>query len=327
MEIFHNPNFNFVRWRWHAIALSAAVILIGLVTMYTKGLTWGVEFEGGTIVIVQFDQPVEIQQVRAALEQGMPGSGQTATIQRYGDPAAREIMIRVPDVGSEQGAALSRTAEAVNEALRKGNLGGFKEIAREVVGPIVGAELTRRGIMATVLALGGILAYIAMRFRFSFAVGAVAATIHDLLVTLTFLAIVEYDISLNVIAGILTITGYSVNDTIVVFDRVRENMRSMRRDSLEQIVNVAVNQTLARTVITAGTTLLAVLALFLYGGEVLKGFAFTMLVGIITGTYSTVFIAAAVAILWQGRKVLRAPAAAAPTPEKAKKASRKVRAS
>ena len=165
-------------------------------------------------------------------------------------------------------------------------------VGTEIVGPSVGEQLTRQGMLATVLALGGILIYIAFRFQFSFAVGAVVATIHDLLVTLAFLAFFRYDLSLNVIAAILTITGYSVNDTIVIFDRVRENMRGMRRDSLEQIVNVSVNQTLGRTIITAGTALLSVLALFyLFGGEVLHGFAFTMLVGIVTGTYSSVFIA------------------------------------
>jgi preprotein translocase SecF subunit len=177
-----------------------------------------------------------------------------------------------------------------------------------IVGPIVGEQLKRQGTMATVLALAGILVYIALRFQFSFAVGAVVATIHDLLVTLSFLVFFGYDITLNVIAAILTITGYSVNDTIVVFDRVRENLRSMRRDRLDHIVNVAVNQTLARTVITAGTTLLSVVALFLFGGEVLKGFAFTMIVGIISGTYSTIFIAAAIAILWQGKKPLKGQA-------------------
>ena len=150
--------------------------------------------------------------------------------------------------------------------------------------------------------LTGILAYIALRFQFSFAVGAVVATLHDLLVTVAFLTFFGYDMTLNIIAGLLTITGYSVNDTIVVFDRVRENMRSMRRDNLKNIVNVAVNQTLARTVITAGTTLLSVIALYLFGGEVLEGFAFTMLVGIVSGTYSTVFIAAAIAIILSGKQ-------------------------
>ena len=153
--------------------------------------------------------------------------------------------------------------------------------------------------------MAGILAYIALRFQFRFAVGAVVATLHDLLVCLAFLAFFRYDLTLNVVAGLLTITGYSVNDTIVIFDRVRENMRGMRRDNLTTIVNTAVNQTLSRTVITAGTTLLSVLALYLFGGEVLEGFAFTMLVGIISGTYSTVFIASAIAIILQGRKPLK----------------------
>jgi preprotein translocase subunit SecF len=156
-----------------------------------------------------------------------------------------------------------------------------------------------------VLALAGILIYIAVRFQLGFAVGAVAATLHDLLVCLAFLAFFKYDLTLNVIAGLLTITGYSVNDTIVIFDRVRENMRSMRRDNLTHIVNVAVNQTLSRTVITAGTTLLSVIALYLFGGEVLEGFAFTMMVGIISGTYSTVFIASAIAIMFQGRRLVK----------------------
>ena len=149
-------------------------------------------------------------------------------------------------------------------------LGNFTVVGTEIVGPVVGEQLKRQGLMATVLALGGILAYIALRFQFSFAVGAIAATLHDLLVCLAFLSFFKYDLTLNVIAGLLTITGYSVNDTIVIFDRVRENMRGMRRDNLTHIVNVAVNQTLARTVITAGTTLLSVIALYLFGGEVLQ---------------------------------------------------------
>jgi preprotein translocase subunit SecF len=219
-------------------------------------------------------------------------------------------MIRVPMVGEEAGGSLSKTADAVAAALKKANFGKFEVAGTEIVGPSVGEQLTRQGTLATVLALGGILIYIAMRFQFSFAVGAVVATIHDLLVTLAFLAFFRYDLSLNVIAAILTITGYSTNDTIVIFDRVRENMRGMRRDSLEQIVNVSVNQTLGRTIITAGTALLSVLALYLFGGEVLHGFAFTMLVGIVTGTYSSVFIAAAIVLIWQGKKPVKAMAAA-----------------
>ena len=196
-------------------------------------------------------------------------------------------------------------------------------IGTEIVGPVVGEQLKRQGLLATVLALGGILLYIALRFQLSFAVGAVVATLHDLAVCLAFLAFFRYDLTLNVIAGLLTITGYSVNDTIVVFDRVRENMRGMRRDNMTHIVNVAVNQTLSRTVITAGTTLMSVTALYLFGGEVLKGFAFTMLVGIISGTYSTVFIAAAIAIMFQGRKPVKGQMAAASSPSSTSPTSRK----
>jgi preprotein translocase subunit SecF len=323
MQIFNSPNFNFVKWRWHAIALSLVVIVSGLAMIYAKGLKLGVEFEGGTIVIVQFDQNPEIQQVRAALG-ALPG-GETAVVQQYGEPGRREVMIRVAQVGAESGGQLSATADAAIEALKKGNLGNLRVVGTEIVGPVVGDQLKRQGVLATVLALAGILAYIALRFQFSFAVGAVVATIHDLLVTLAFLTFFGYDMTLNVIAAILTITGYSVNDTIVIFDRVRENLRAMRRDNLEHIVNVAVNQTLGRTVITAGTTLLSVVALYLFGGEVLKGFAFTMIVGIISGTYSTVFIAAAIAIMWQGKKPIKGQAVAAVAAER--RTGRRARAS
>jgi preprotein translocase subunit SecF len=240
------------------------------------------------------------QSIRDALDRAMPGTGQNSIINSYGDPSLRQVMIRVPTVGEESGADLGKTADAVEAALKQSPIGGFQVVGREIVGPIVGQQLTRQGTLATILALGGILLYIAFRFQFSFAIGAVVATVHDLLVTLAFLAFFRYDLSLNVIAALLTITGYSVNDTIVIFDRVRENMRGMRRDNIEQIVNVAVNQTLGRTVLTAGTTTLSVLALYLFGGEVLHAFAFTMLVGVITGTYSSVFIAAAIVIIWQG---------------------------
>jgi len=289
----------------------------------------GVEFSGGTIVIVQFDQqPPDSSVIRSALERAMPGEGQNAVIQRYGAESARQYMIRVPDVGAEAGAGLSEKAEKVVDALKKGNVGSFKQAGTEIVGPAVGQDLRRKGILATVLSLVGILLYIAFRFQFSFAVGAVVATVHDLLVTFAFLAFFGYDLSLNVIAAILTVTGYSTNDTIVIFDRVRENIRSMRRDNLYDVVNRAVNQTLSRTVITAGTALLSAVALFLFGGEVLHGFAFTMIVGIVTGTYSSVFIAAAIAVIWQsraktpGKMAAAAPTASAP-PTKTRKPGRR----
>jgi preprotein translocase subunit SecF len=303
MQLLKNPNFDFVRWRWHAIALSLVVILAGAYAIWMRGLPLGVEFAGGSIVIVKFEQMPEIERVREAV--------QDAIVQPYGPPENRELMLRVAQTGEERGGNLSQAAEAVVDALTKANLGKFEVIGTEIVGPVVGDQLKRQGILATVLALAGILAYIALRFQLSFAVGAVVATLHDLFVCLAFLTFFQYDLTLNVIAGLLTITGYSVNDTIVIFDRVRENTRKMRRDKLPEIVNAGVNQTLSRTIITAGTTLLSVVALYLFGGEVLEGFAFTMLVGIVSGTYSTVFIAAAIAIMLQGRKPLKGQAAAA----------------
>jgi len=310
MQIFKNPNYDFVRWRFHAIGLSLAVILAGAVMVAVKGLPIGLEFSGGTLVIVQFEQMPTDQGVREALGRVIPGGGENSIVQRYGTADQRQMMIRVPQVGAESGASLSQTAELVVRALTEANLGKFEVIGTEIVGPIVGRELTQKGILATAFALAGILVYIALRFQLSFAVGAVVATIHDLLVTLAFLAFFRYDLSLNVIAAILTMTGYSVNDTIVIFDRVRERFHDMRRDSLIHIVNVAVNQTLGRTILTAGTALLSVLALFLFGGEVLHGFAFTLIVGIITGTYSTVYIAVAIVTLWPWGAANRAPARA-----------------
>ena len=313
MQIFKNPNYDFVGYRWHALALSWAVILAGLLTVYFRGLPLGVEFSGGTIVVVQFDQVPRIDQVRSAVGGSFPGGGENVVVQRYGSAELRQIMIRVPEVGKEQGTGLSQVADLVVRGLQGAKVGNFKVVGTDIVGPVVGRDLAQKGFWATVLALAGILIYIALRFQLSFAVGAIVATIHDLLVMMAFLAFFRYDLSLNVVAAVLTITGYSVNDTVVIFDRVRENLRGMRRDNITHIINVAVNQTLGRTVITAGTALLSVIALFLFGGEVLEGFAFTMMVGIISGTYSTVFIAAAVVSFWRSKKPSRMTAATAPT--------------
>jgi preprotein translocase subunit SecF len=334
MHIFKNPNFDFVRWKWQAIALSWVIILVGMFVIWTKGMPKGVEFSGGTIVIVRFEQQPNLDQIRGAL----PGGGANAVVQSYNDPAQHEVSIRIHSTGAEQGASLSATADSVVESLNKAGLGPIAGTCgpqkprncvsgTRIVGPTVGKELEQRGVLATVFALAGILVYIAFRFRFSFAVGAVVATIHDLLITLAFLAFFKYELSLNVIAALLTITGYSMNDTIVIYDRIRENMRSMRRDNLPTIVNAAVNQMLDRTMITGGLTLLSVIALFFFGGEVLKGFAFTMIVGIITGTYSSVFIAAAIVLIWQGNTPAKVAPAAPVAPAGGKAANKKRRAS
>jgi len=334
MHILTNPNFDFVRWKWHAIALSWVVILAGLLVIWKTGLPKGIEFSGGTVVVVKFAQTPDVDRIRGVL----PAGGSNAVVQAYGAPADNTVSIRVHTTGAEAGQGLSQSADAVIAALNQGGLGPIANeickagqsncmVGRNIVGPTVGAELQQRGILATTFALAGILVYIAFRFRFSFAVGAVVATLHDLLITLAILAMFRYELTLNVIAALLTLTGYSMNDTIVIFDRIRENTRSMRRDNIGSVVNASVNQMLDRTIITGGTTMLSVIALYFFGGEVLKGFAFTMIIGIITGTYSSVFIAAAIVVIWQGRAPVKAAPAAAVAPTAPAKKAGKRRAS
>ncbi len=299
MAIFTNPNYDFIKWRWHALAASTLLVVAGIVFMFARGgMPLGIDFTGGTIVVAKFSQAVEADRVRVALD-GVPGE---KVIQSYGDPADNAVLIRLPQLAQEDGTSLEKDALAVVGALKAAGLPAFEILSQEIVGPVIGRELQLKGIYATLASIVGIAIYIALRFRPAFAIGAIVATLHDVAVTLAFLAFFGYDLSLNIVAALLTITGYSVNDTIVIFDRVRENMRTMRRDPLEKVVNTAVNQTLGRTVITAGTTFLSVLSLFVFGGEVLHGFAFTMLVGIVSGTYSTVFIAAAIAIILGNRQ-------------------------
>jgi preprotein translocase subunit SecF len=300
MRIFGHTNIDFLKWRWPAIIASSIVIGAALLTAIARGgLPLGIDFTGGTAIIARFSQDIPEDTLRQALA-SLPGD---KVVQRMGGaPSGKfDYQIRLPLTAQEEsGTSLEQPGAQAEQTLKSANVGAFEVIGREVVGPTIGRDLQRKGIYATLTALAGILVYIGFRFNFVFAAGAIVAVFHDILITLAMLMWFGYDISLNVIAAILTITGYSVNDTIVVFDRVRENQRMMRRESLAKIVNVSVNQTLSRTVLTAGTTFLTVLSLFLFGGEVLRAFSFTMLVGIVVGTYSTVFIAAAIAIIVQG---------------------------
>jgi preprotein translocase subunit SecF len=326
MQILHNTNYDFIRWRWHALILSSALIIGGLIfAMARGGVPLGIDFSGGTLVVLQFDQTVNEDQVRKALDV-LPGD---KVVQRYGDDA-RQIMIRLPQVtDAEKGFSLEQGAKGAVEAIEKAGLPKFKVVKTEVVGPVIGADLQQKGIYATLFSILGLTAYIALRFRFIFAVGAIIATFHDIFIVFTMLAFFNYELSLNIVAAVLTIIGYSVNDTIVIFDRVRENARLLRREPLDKVVNLSVNQTLGRTVITSGVTFLSVVALYLFGGEVLRGFAFAMIVGIISGTYSTVFIAATIAIILSGRKA-SAGRAAVPVEEaveRPRKGGRNVRVS
>lgn len=327
MQLFQKrPDFDFIGWRWQALALSLLVIAGGLVMLVARGgLPLGIDFSGGTLIVIEFQESITEDAVRDALVE-VEGE---KVVQQYGDAQANQVMVRLPQTGPEVGTSLEDGAEAVRAVLQESGVGSFQVINQELVGPVIGQELRRRGVQAFLFAMVGILLYIGVRFRFSFGVGAIVAVIHDILVTVSMLMFFGYELSLNVVAAMLTITGYSVNDSIVVFDRVRENLRLMRRDKFDQLVNTSINQTLARTIITSGTTGFAVLALYIFGGEVLRGFAFTMLIGVASGTYSTIFIAASLAILiTQGRakrRALNAPA----TPrrgQQSKRQGRKVRA-
>ena len=259
MQIFKNANYDFIRWRWHALALSSLVIIGGFVLMLARGgMPLGIDFAGGTIVVVKFDQRVSDDAVRKALD-ALPGE---KVVQHYGERRAERGPHPLPaGAGEEQGFGLEANSQKALTALRTANLARFEVLSTEVVGPIVGKDLQQKGIYATIASIVGLSIYIALRFRFIFAVGALVATFHDIFVVLALMGFLGYELSLNVVAAILTITGYSVNDTIVVFDRVRENQKLLRREPLDQVVNASVNQTLGRTIITATTTFLAVLAL------------------------------------------------------------------
>ena len=332
MALFKQPRIDFVSLRWQAFGLSALVVVAGIVVLFMRGgLPLGIDFSGGSLIVLQFEQPTGEGAVRDALV-----SVEEKVVQQYGDAGDNEVLVRLPLSGPELGASLEVGANEVVDALRASNLGEFEVISQDLVGPVIGQELQRRGLNAFVFAMAGILVYIGLRFRFSFAVGAVVAVVHDIAVTLSLLTFFGYELSLNVVAAMLTITGYSVNDSIVVFDRVRENLRLMRRDTFGHLVNTSINQTLARTVITSGTTGFAVLALYVLGGEVLRGFAFTMLVGVLSGTYSTIFVAAMIALAITERRsarvqqTVRAVADENPkqeTPQRSRRRSRRARVS
>jgi preprotein translocase subunit SecF len=320
MRILTNVNIDWLRWRWHTLALSWLIIIAGVVMMIVRGVPLGIDFVGGTNVVVRFEKPVDDQVVRNALS-SIPGETQ---IQRFGNAEDNQKLIKLPQSAqAEQGVSLDQSSTAVVAALEKANVGKIDVLSTDVVGPVIGEDLQRKGLYATIGSLVGIMCYIWARFRFSFGIGAMTASIHDVLITLSIMTFAGYELSLNVIAAILTLVGYGVNDQIVIFDRVRENLRSRRREPMSGIINLSVNQTLPRTVITAGTVFLAVLSLYLFGGEVLEPFAFAMLVGVVTSTYSTVFIASAVAVLLSPKP--RTAAAVAPTGEVAERQGRKPR--
>ena len=380
MELFHGVNIDWMGKAKYFVALSLTLLLIGALSIYQKkGLQYGIDFRGGTLVYVRFASAPPLDQLRKGLSAEGLGNSQIQSISDISDPNAHEVVIgleqkgqgdealdagkqailtalhktlgtggdSLPDfnsvtppvladyltrkdplgLGTNAGQRYTQLAQRLTDArdknhngiltnfdelrnvegadgrvlasLREGfSLGDFTIRNVEIVGPKVGAQLRRQAILATLYALAGMLVYIAFRFEWVYGAAAVIAVFHDVLITLGFFSLFHYEISLTVIAALLTLVGYSMNDTIVIFDRVRENLRLMRRESLPAIVNRSINQTLSRTILTSGLTFITVLVLFLMGGQVLRSFSFAMVVGVVVGTYSSFGIAAPIVVVW-----------------------------
>lgn len=305
---------DFLGFRNRAYLVSAILLLVGIVAIAVRGLAFGIDFTGGTLVELRYADSVEIQQVRDTLaDDGIVD----ATVQYFG--TSRDIMVRLPVNAEESSAALSNQITgslraAVPETLAEGTAPGDAQqcvsaanpsptdcqvqmLRVEFVGPQVGQQLVEQGGLAILYALIGILAYVIIRFRWQFAVASVVALVHDVLFTVGFFALFQIEFSLAVLAAFLAVIGYSLNDTIVVFDRIRENFRKMRKGDRVAVMNESINQTLSRTILTSGTTLLVILALLLVGGEAIRGFATALFVGIVIGTYSSIFVATPAALV------------------------------
>lgn len=303
MELIRpDTNIDFVGKRYWAIGLSWLLILIGIVSLVVKGgPEYGIDFSGGTLVQVKFAAATSAADVRSALE-GEKLKGMT--LQQVGEDAD-EYLIRV----QESSEKLETLAGNIQKTLEQKYGSGQVEIRRtEMVGPQVGQELRSKALWAVIYAIIGMLAYITWRFEFRFGLGTVVALTHDVLIVLGVFSLLGLEIDLTIVAAFLTIVGYSVNDTVIVCDRIRENMGRHAKEQLAWIINRSINETLSRTVMTSGVTSLSVIALYFFGGEVIRNFAFAMLVGILIGTYSSIFVASPVILFWESFKARRAAA-------------------
>jgi preprotein translocase subunit SecF len=303
MRLFGKTSIDFMSKRRGFYIVSAVVIAAGLVSLLIKGLDFGIDFLGGTELVVKFDHPVTIGDVRNAMDR--IGYGR-AEIKTFG--ADTDILIRTTSIQTAAG-------EVVSEELRTGLREAFADnpftvLKEDKIGPKIGAELRRDALYAVVASLIAMWLYIGFRFKFVYGIGAVAALFHDVLVTLGIISIfdglVSLEIDQNMIAAFLTLVGLSVNDTVVIFDRIRENQKIFKAMSLNDLINKSVNETLSRTIITSGTIFVVLMVLLFLGGEVNRGFAFALVIGIITGTYSSIYIASAVALDWTQRAAARA---------------------
>ncbi|HRD65950.1 MAG TPA: protein translocase subunit SecF [Candidatus Competibacter sp.] len=286
----YNTNIDFLRWRKLAMAWSIVVLLIAIGSLLVQGMNLGLDFTGGTVIEVQYPQPVEIPKVRETLAQAGFGDAQT---QHFG--TSREVLIRIPPRSEQRNAAT--LSNDVLHVLQAGEGGAGATLARaEFVGPQVGQELVEQGGLAALGALLGILIYVMFRFEWRLAVGTIAATVHDVVFTVGWFSLFQLEFDLTVLAAVLAVIGYSVNDTVVVLDRIRENFRKRRKGAVQEVMNLSINETLSRTTMTSFVTLLSVIVMYFFGGTVMHGFSIAMIVGIVVGTYSSIYIASASAL-------------------------------
>lgn len=278
-----NTNIDFMGKRKLAMVVSAALVLIAVISLALRGLNFGIDFTGGTLVEIAYPQNVELNEVRQALSDA---GYKNLVVQHFG--TSRDVLIRL---APQEGMTQSELSDRVVQILRTSTDANLELRRVEFVGPQVGEELANQGGLALLVALFGILIYVTLRFEWRFSVGSVIALIHDVLITLGLFSLLQLDFDLSVLAALLAVIGYSLNDTIVVFDRIRENFRKMRKGTSQIIINTSINQTLSRTVMTSLTTLVVLLALFFLGGEVINHFALALIIGVLVGTYSSIFVA------------------------------------
>ncbi|HEX5387642.1 MAG TPA: protein translocase subunit SecF [Gemmatimonadales bacterium] len=327
-RFFAHANYDFIRVRRYAYAVTAAIILPGLIFLLVRGLNYSIEFTGGTLLQIKTQQPVDVARMRSALDrQGIHG----AEIQQFGTATEYVIRARVAKAGTDANDTQA-TANAVHQALDSDLGAGTYSIQRtEAVGPKVGGELRQKAFFAIFLSFFAVLAYLAYRFEWRFGLAAVVATAHDIIATIAFIGVLHLEVSLVVVGAVLAMVGYSLNDTIIIFDRVRENLRKHKRESFKDTLNRSINETLPRSILTHGTTLSTLIALAIFGGEVIRPFALVMFFGVFTGTFSSIYIASPVLMAieerWpgpdaRGARTTRQKAVGTPAGRKAQPAGR-----
>jgi preprotein translocase subunit SecF len=312
MELFKDTRFDFLGRKWWFILPSLILTFAGFASLLVKGgPLYSIDFQGGAQMDVRCDGAPPVERIRAAVSSRLNGVSVVAAHDLTG---SNEVLVSTQVPAEGDLTALRQTIDqALSTVMTKYSIRDF-----EVIGPQIGADLRRQALMATAGASAGMLLYLGWRFRLVYGAAAVVAMVHDAFITIGLFSLLDQEISLTVVAALLTLIGYSMNDTIVVFDRIRENLKISRRDSLTNIINLSVNQTLSRTVLTSGLTLLTALSLFFFGGEVLNGFSFALVMGITVGTYSSIFVASPILIFWQDfvnsrkKKPASAPASAPP---------------